>query len=132
MRKRLLFLDFETQVVGRDRQTGERERETRPPISFWKGENYVIPPYMEREFNTEKYEYFQEVNHCEIQDEHGAVKICKTLESTVAYLCEPCNCGAYLIAHCGGSFDFQITFKAYLDENQLRLKKVRNPLLRGN
>jgi hypothetical protein len=37
-----------------------------------------------------------------------------------------------LIAHCGGSFDFQMLFRAYLDDNQLRLKQVKNPLLRGN
>ena len=82
--------------------------------------------------NTSEYEYIQTVNHCEAQYTTGEVFVFKSIEETMEWLNEKENKGALLIAHCGGSFDFQLILRQYLVSGQLRLKKVKNPLLRGN
>ena len=40
--------------------------------------------------------------------------------------------GSYVIAYCGGSFDFQMILKYFLSDEVLRMTKVKAPLLRGN
>ena len=48
------------------------------------------------------------------------------------WLSHESNNGAIVIAHCGGSFDFQLILRQFLVSGQLRLKRVKSPLLRGN
>ena len=44
----------------------------------------------------------------------------------------PMHTGAYVIAHCGGSFDFQMILRYFLSDQVLRMKKVKAPLMTGN
>ena len=50
----------------------------------------------------------------------------------MGWLALPVNTGAYVVAHCGGSFDFQMILRYFLSDEVLRMKKVKPPLLRGN
>ena len=129
--KKVLYLDFETRVVGKSRTGGDNEPPFKPPVFDWTGP-YQPAPYQERIMDTTLYEYRQEVNHCEIQNEQGDVFVFKTLDATMDFLNSPKNRGALLIAHCGGLFDFQLIYRMFLGEDQLRMKKVKDPLLRGN
>ena len=95
-------------------------------------DRYEPYPFIPREKNTLEYEYIQTVNHCEVQYTTGEVFVFKSIEETMEWLNEKENKGALLIAHCGGSFDFQLILRQFLVSGQLRLKKVKNPLLRGN
>ena len=46
----------------------------------------------------------------------------------MAWLSLPINTGAYIIAHCGGSFDFKMVLRNFLSDEVLRMKKVEAPL----
>ena len=129
--KKVLYLDFETRVVGKSRTGGKDEPPSTPPVFDW-NTPYVPAPYQERVMDTTLYEYMQEVNHCEIQDEAGTAFVFKSLGATMDFLNLPKYRGALLIAHCGGMFDFQLIYRMFLGEDQLRMKKVKDPLLRGN
>ena len=48
------------------------------------------------------------------------------------WLNEPDHKGSIVIVHCGGSFDFQLLLRQFLVNTQLRIKKVKYRLLRGN
>ena len=50
----------------------------------------------------------------------------------MAWLALPANTGAYVVAHCGGSFDFQMILRYFLSDAVHRMKKVKAPLMRGN
>ena len=82
--------------------------------------------------NTLEYEYIQKVNHCEAQYVDGSMFIFKDTKEAMEWLNLPQNEGSLLIAHCGGSFDFQLIMREFLSCGQLRMKKVKSPLLRGN
>ena len=41
------------------------------------------------------------------------------------------NTGAYVIAHCGGSLDFQMILRYFLSGEVLKMKKVKAPLMCG-
>ena len=60
------------------------------------------------------------------------VFVFKSIEETMEWLNDSSNKGAVVLAHCGGSFDFQLILRQFLVSGQLRLKKVKAPLLRGN
>ena len=82
--------------------------------------------------NTLEYEYIQKVNHCEAQYEDESVFIFKNIRETMEWLNLLQNEGSLVIAHCGGRFDFQLILREFLTCGQLRMKKVKSPLLRGN
>ena len=135
--KKIIYLDFETTVVGYSHFENEGHRAREPPIPQQNLpvsplDRYEPYPFVPREMNTSEYEYIQTVNHCEAQYASGEVFMFKSIEQTMEWLNKKENKGALLIAHCGGSFDFQLILRQFLVSGQLRLKKVKNPLLRGN
>ena len=134
---KVIYLDFETTVVGYSHFERDGHRAMEPPIPpqnlpISPLDRYEPYPFIPREMNTSEYEYIQTVNHCEAQYTTGEVFVFKSIEETMEWLNEKENKGALLIAHCGGSFDFQLILRQFLVSGQLRLKKVKNPLLCGN
>ena len=136
--KKIIYLDFETTVVGYSHEgVDTNTRRLEPPIpsqnlpisSVFEYEPY---PFIPRIMDTTNFEYVQTVNHCEAQDEDGTVFVFKNIEETMSFLNEDQNKGAVVIAHCGGLFDFQLLMRQFLVCGQLRLKKVKAPLMRGN
>ena len=136
--KQIIYLDFETTVVGFSHEVSETNtRRREPPIPQ---QNLPVPstrvyqpyPFIPREMDTATFEYVQTVNHCEAQYEDGSVFVFKNIEETMDFLNEEQNKGSIVIAHCGGSFDFQLLMRHFLVCGQLRMKKVRAPLMRGN
>ena len=93
---------------------------------------YEPYPFVERCLDTTQFRYTQVINHCEAQYEDGSVFIFSSIEDTMGWLALPVNTGAYVVAHCGGSFDFQMILCYFLSDEVLRMKKVKAPLLRGN
>ena len=61
----------------------------------------------------------------------GLFFIVASIEDTMAWLALLINAGAYVIPHCGGSFDFQMILRFFLSDEVLRMKKVKAPLMRG-
>ena len=133
IKAKIIYLDFETYVRGKHIETGEIEPtipiDELPLPSVVPYEPY---PFMERVLDTAQYCYTQVINHCEAQYEDGSVSIFSSIEDTMAWLGLPINTGAYVIAHCGGSFDFQMILRYFLSNEVLRMKKVKAPLMRGN
>ena len=132
IKARIIYLDFETYVRGKHNETGDLEplNEDIPTPSFL--DPYEAYPYVERVLNTSEYCYTQVINHCEAQYEDGSVHTFSSIEETMQWLGKPKHKGSYVIAHCGGSFDFQMMLKYFLSDEVLRLKKVKAPLMRGN
>ena len=137
--RKIIYLDFETYLQGRKHVNLEDEQydAIEPPLHPYliptgSTEPYQPCPYLKREFDTAHYSYFQTVNHCECQLDNGETFVFKDLEDTMHWLSQPEQEGALVLAHCGGRFDFQFIFRKYLEEDQLRLKKVKPPLLKGN
>lgn len=132
--KKIIYFDFETFPNAFGRSDPEEPepyptKEELPPVIFYPYQPY---PFVERVFNTQQYTYMQEVMYCEAQYEDGSTFIFHDLSSFMDWLSLPEHKNAYLIAHCGGIFDFQMVFREFLAPNQLRAKKLKNPLLRGN
>ena len=133
----VIYLDFETTVTGFGFFERDGFRPIEPPIPDHNlpvspNDRYEPYPFIPRIMNTLEYEYIQKVNHCEAQYVDGSVFIFKNIEDTMEWLNLPQNEGSLLIAHCGGSFDFQLIMREFLSCGQLRMKKVKSPLLRGN
>jgi hypothetical protein len=55
VQKKILFLDFETMVVGKSRTGGPDETPSKPPPFDWNAP-YTPAPFIERIMDTEKYE----------------------------------------------------------------------------
>lgn len=129
--RKVLYLDFETYVKGKAREEDGEEEPMRidPVLNHWP-ESYQPYPFHKREFDTSKYEYLMEVNYCEIQDDEGSVHTFKTLNAVMEFLCQPFCHKAIVIAHCGGIFDFQFLYNAFI--TGFHLKKARPPLMKGN
>ena len=153
--RKIIYLDFETTVTGYAHVTLETEveedetdeilaavdtntnRRREPPLAPYElpVENvftYEPYPFLPRFMNTTEYEYIQEVNYCEAQYVDGSVFTFRTIEQVMEWLNEPEHKGSIVIAHCGGGFDFQLLLRQFLTNTQLRMKKVKYPLLRGN
>ena len=153
--RKIIYLDFETTVTGyahsavetevKDDETDETvlpvdisvNRRREPPLAPYElpVENvftYEPYPFLPRFMNTTEYEYIQEVNYCEAQYVDGSVFTFRTIEQVMEWLNEPEHKGSIVIAHCGGGFDFQLLLHQFLTDTQLRMKKVKFPLLRGN
>ena len=133
LKARIIYLDFETYVRGKHVVTGEIE----PCIPI---EDLPVPmlidyePYefLERRLDTTEYCYTQTINHCEAQYEDGTVFTFSNIKDTMEWLGLPRHTGSIVIAHCGGSFDFQMILRYFLSDAVLRMKKVKAPLMRGN
>ena len=133
IKAKIIYLDFETYVKGIHIETGEIEPTT--PLDALPTPNifdYEPYPFVERILDTTQFRYTQVINHCEAQYEDGSTFIFSSIEDTMGWLALPVNTGAYVIAHCGGSFDFQMILRYFLSDEVLRMKKVKAPLLRGN
>lgn len=131
--RRLLYLDFETYVQGYHRTT--KFHEPRPSMLDLPArclEPYVPYEFVERNLDGEKFSFEQIVNWCEIQTESGEVFTFSTLDEVMEWLALPMNNRSIVIAHCGGSFDFQFIFERFLRSDILKIKGVEPPLLRGN
>ena len=94
--------------------------------------SYEPYPFLTRSMNTSEYECIQEVNYCEAQYVDGSVFTFRSIDEVMEWLNKPEHKGSIVIAHCGGSFDFQLLLRQFLVDTQLRMKKVKYPLLRGN
>ena len=136
--RKIIYLDFETTVVGFSHEgTDSNTRRLEPPLPpqnlpVQNVHFYEPYPFIQRDLDTAMFEYVQTVNHCEAQYEDGSVFIFKSIEETMDFLNMDENNGSVVIAHCGGSFDFQLLMRQFLVCGQLRLKKVKCPLMRGN
>ena len=62
----------------------------------------------------------------------GSSFVFKDIQSTMERLVISQNTNTVVLAHCGGSFDFQMNYKYFLSDYVLRLKKKKPPLLHGN
>jgi len=133
IKAKIIYLDFETYVRGKHIETGEVEPIIQPDdLPIPNIIDYEPYPFMNRHLDTAQYCYTQVINHCEAQYEDGSGYIFSSIEDTMAWLGLPINKGAYVIAHCGGSFDFQLILRYFLSNEVLRMKKVKAPLMRGN
>ena len=106
-------MDFETTVVGYSHFETDGYRTIEPPVPAQNlpvshVDRYEPYPFIHRNLNTLEYEYIQTVNHCEAQYVDGRVFTFKTMEETMEWLSDKSNNGAIVLAHCGGSFDFQL------------------------
>ena len=128
----IIYLDFETYVRGKHIESGDVEPlidlQAVPIDSLIDYEPY---PFVERVLDTSQYCYIQVVNHCEVQYEDGRVLTFSSIEETMQWLNLPIHTGAYVIAHCGGGFDFQMILRYFLSDQVLRMKKVKAPLMCG-
>jgi hypothetical protein len=95
-------------------------------------EPYIPLPYIPREVVSEDYKFKQVVNYCVIQDQEGNEFYFNTLSDAMNFLGEPQYNKAIVVAHCGGRFDHQFIFQHYLCSEILRMKKVRDPMLKGH
>ena len=50
------------------------------------------------------------------------------IQDTMNWLGLPRHKGSIVIAHCGGSFDFQMILRYFLSDDVLQMKKVKAPL----
>ena len=131
--RRILYLDFETYVQGTHRlNEGPEPRPSRADLPAPQFEPYCPYPFIDRELDTEHWSYEQKVNWCEVQDEEGVVTCFGNLDDVMNWLSDPINNKTIVIAHCGGSFDFQFLFERFLKSDILKLKSVEAPLMRGN
>jgi len=135
----ILYLDFETYIQGRNRNSETLVIEPPlhpdllPSIIVGDDDPYAPYEYVPRQYNSEEYEYFQTVNYCEIQREDGEAFVFQDLASTMKWLSHKDRENSIVIAHCGGRFDFQFIFRDYLvNADIVRLKKTKAPLLKGN
>ena len=139
--RNIIYLDFETTVTGYAHAEVETEtkednsdetvlpvdtsvnRRREPPLALYElpGENvfsYEPYPFLTCSMNTSEYEYIQEVNYCEAQYVDGSVFTFRSIDEVMEWLNKPEHKGSIVIAHCGGSFDFQLLLRQFLVDTQ--------------
>ena len=132
------YFDFETTVVGTHRETMETEElqfddEFHDKLREIDTHNYQPLPFQPRVLDTDNYDYQQVVNYVEIQSADGYVTLrFRTIDAFASFLQRKELKGAYLIAHYGQGFDFQLLYQYMFRADGVMHGKIRNPVMRGN
>jgi hypothetical protein len=95
--------------------------------------NYQPLPFQHRDLDTNNYDYQQVVNYVEIQSADGYITLpFRTIDAFASFLQRKELKGAYLIAHYGQGFDFQLLYQHMFRADGLMHGKMKNPIMRGN
>ena len=71
-----------------------------PSIFVGDSDTYPHIPFISHEFDIKHCDYFQSVNQCEIQQEHGTFLVFKDVKDTKLWLSKK-QAVSTIIAHCG-------------------------------
>ena len=126
------YFDFETMNIGKHKETEELENlpyEWQPFEPFT--DEYRPYPYTPRVFDKD-YFYTHEVDYAVIQSADGAQTYdFRNIEDFCEFLTQPHMKGAYLVAHYGQGFDFQLLYNYMFRYSGMLHGKVKDPIMRG-
>lgn len=126
------YFDFETTAVGYHKETHERE-DLQYLVSQITSTTYEPYPFVSRTIDSQ-YKYIQEVNYVVIQcadgDPHKEMKF-RNITDFCQFLTRPELKGAYLIAHYGQGFDFQLLYQHMFRYAGMFHGKMKDPIMRG-
>ena len=126
------YFDFETMNIGTHKETEEFENlpyEWQPFEPFT--DEYKPYPYTPRVFDKD-YMYSHEVDYVIIQSADGQqTHSFRTIGDFCEFLTRPELKGAYLVAHYGQGFDFQLLYNYMFRYSGMFHGKMKDPIMRG-
>ena len=122
--EKIIFFDFETQVIGYHRETDEEE-EVQPYTSS-------SPPPFEKRVLHADYDYKQVVVYGAWKDHQDNEGDFHSIDEFMAMLDDPEFAKATLVAHNGGGFDFQLMLEYYYSQDVLRLGGDKPIVMKGS
>ena len=130
--EKVWYFDFETMNVGVHKETGDSEvlpYEWQPfdPAT----DEYKPYPFTRREFDKD-FVYSHEVDYVVIQSADGSQShYFYTIADFCQFLTRPELKGAYLVAHYGQGFDFQLLYNYMFRYSGVLHGKIKDPIMRG-
>jgi hypothetical protein len=127
------YFDFETMNIGTHKTTGEFEDldYVLQPQGCEGDTEYKPYPFTSRTFHTD-YLYGHEVNYVVIQSADGSQShVFRNIGNFCQFLTRQEMKGAYLVAHYGQGFDFQLLYNYMFRYSGMCHGKIKDPIMRG-